>query len=62
MKWEFFFFLVLNGLVSLFRLSKTYKNTFVTDLRICIKRLVTILAQTEEEEEDDDGDGAATDL
>jgi hypothetical protein len=28
----------------------------VTHLRICIKRLVTILAQKEEEEEDDDDD------
>ncbi len=62
-----FLSVVLNGLVSFFKLGKTYKNQFVTHLRICIKRLVTILAQKAGEEEDDgdgddDDDGAATDL
>jgi hypothetical protein len=55
-------FKVRNGLVSFFKLSKTYNNKFVIHLRICIKRLVTILAQKEENEEEDDDDAAATDL
>ncbi len=46
------FFGCLNGLMSFFTLSNTYK----THLRICIKRLVTILAQKEEEEKDDGDD------